>query len=39
MIKGYVNVIPLANVILMSLLCFDMSDYTLAAMDEINNLI
>jgi hypothetical protein len=38
MIKGYANVVPLAYVILMSLLSFDMSDCTLAAMDEINNL-
>jgi hypothetical protein len=39
MMKGYANVVPLAYVILMSLLSFDMSDCTLAAMDEINNLI
>jgi hypothetical protein len=37
MMKGYANVVHLAYVILMSLLSFDMSDCTLAAMDEINN--
>jgi hypothetical protein len=35
-IHGYVNVVPLTYVILISLLSFDMSDWTLAAMDEIN---
>jgi hypothetical protein len=39
MMKGYANVVPLAYVILMSLVSFDMSTCTLAAMDEINNLI
>jgi hypothetical protein len=39
MIINYVNVVPLTYVILISLLPFDMSDCTLAAMDEINNLI
>jgi hypothetical protein len=37
MMKGYANVVPLVYVILMSLLSFDMSDCTLAAMDKINN--
>jgi hypothetical protein len=37
MMKGYANVVPLAYVILMSLLSFDMSDCTPAAIDEINN--
>jgi hypothetical protein len=39
MMKGYANVVPLAYVIVMSLLSSDMSDCTLAAMGEINNLI
>jgi hypothetical protein len=38
MIKSYVNVVPLAYVILISVLSFDMFDCTLAAIDEINNL-
>jgi hypothetical protein len=37
MIKSYVNFVPLTYVILMSLLSFDMSHCTLAAIDEINN--
>jgi hypothetical protein len=37
MITRYVNVVPLTYVILISLLSFDMSDCTLAAMDKINN--
>jgi hypothetical protein len=37
--KGHANVVPLAYVILMSLLSFEMSDCTLAAMEEINNLM
>jgi hypothetical protein len=39
MIKGYVNIVPLTYVTLMSLLSFDMSDCTLAAKDKINNLL
>jgi hypothetical protein len=37
MIKSYVNVVPLTYVLLRSLLSFDMSDCTHAAMDEKNN--